>query len=246
MKKYEIVNDMFTETRDAYILHRIRALRDIPAHGIKAGDLGGWIASEKNLSQEGDCWIGGDACVYIDAVVADNALVEDNSKIWGDARVVDNAHVHGLCNVGGYAIVCDCARLNGFAMVFDNGVVGDYAMVLDYGAVLGRAAVKGNAAIFGHATVCGNAIVDHDASISGYACIGREAHIASTRDYLVITPIGPQAASVTFYKVSRKEIWASHCGNQAPADTLPHLWGYNDALKRDYLAALKYAKRTLL
>lgn len=162
------MNDIFTETRDAYILRRIRALRDIPSRGVKAGDLGGWVASENNLAQEGECWIGGNARAYMDAVVADNALVEDSSEIWGDA------------------------------------------------------------------------------SVSSYACIGREAHIASTRDYLVISPIGLLADSVTFYKASFQGIWASHCGHQAPADKLPHLWGHNDTFKRDYLAALEYAKRTLL
>ena len=36
-------------------LTQIRALRDFGA--VKAGDLGGWIESEKNLSQGGDCWV---------------------------------------------------------------------------------------------------------------------------------------------------------------------------------------------
>lgn len=33
------------------VLNRIRALRDIPAHGVKAGDLGGYVESEFNLEQ---------------------------------------------------------------------------------------------------------------------------------------------------------------------------------------------------
>ena len=46
--KYELAD----ETRDG--LHRIRALVDIPRWGVKAGELGGWIASVDNLSQSGD------------------------------------------------------------------------------------------------------------------------------------------------------------------------------------------------
>ena len=58
MKRYEL-----TDIRNGK-LRRIRALRDIPRYNVKAGDLGGWVESEKNLSQEGDCWVGGNARVY--------------------------------------------------------------------------------------------------------------------------------------------------------------------------------------
>ena len=37
-------------------LHRIRALRDV-REDVRAGDLGGFVQSEENLSQEGSCWI---------------------------------------------------------------------------------------------------------------------------------------------------------------------------------------------
>ena len=53
-KKYKLtdeVNDLG--------LHRIVALRDIPKHRVKAGDLGGFVRSEKNLSQYGDAMVYG-------------------------------------------------------------------------------------------------------------------------------------------------------------------------------------------
>ena len=43
-RKYEFTG----EVKDG--LNRIRALRDIPEFGVKAGDLGGWIEKERNLS----------------------------------------------------------------------------------------------------------------------------------------------------------------------------------------------------
>lgn len=43
MKKYELAY----QNDDG--LYRIRALRDIPRYGIKAGELGGWAEFEKNL-----------------------------------------------------------------------------------------------------------------------------------------------------------------------------------------------------
>lgn len=38
-------------------LHRIRALVAIAAIGVAAGDLGGWIESENNLSVSDDAWV---------------------------------------------------------------------------------------------------------------------------------------------------------------------------------------------
>ena len=60
MKKYELTKETKT-LMDGTVLHRIRALLDIPMHGVKAGDLGGWIEKENNLSQCGNAWVSGDA-----------------------------------------------------------------------------------------------------------------------------------------------------------------------------------------
>lgn len=58
--KYELTNNMrFVPGFYAMVrVYQIRALRDIPRHGVNAGDLGGWVESEDNLSQEDDSWIG--------------------------------------------------------------------------------------------------------------------------------------------------------------------------------------------
>lgn len=55
-KKYEFNGETIHHRLGT--LHQIIATRDIPRHGIKKGDLGGWILkSNSMLSQEGDCWI---------------------------------------------------------------------------------------------------------------------------------------------------------------------------------------------
>lgn len=75
--------------------YRIRALRDIPRHGVKAGDLGGWISSKSNLSQYDDAWVGGDAVVLQDALVANNASVCDKAFIAAYAVISSSATVGG-------------------------------------------------------------------------------------------------------------------------------------------------------
>ncbi|HEY5086833.1 MAG TPA: hypothetical protein VII66_05660 [Gemmatimonadaceae bacterium] len=54
-------------------LYRIRALKDFG--NVKAGNLGGFVRSERNLSQLGDCWVADDAQVYDDAVISDAAQI---------------------------------------------------------------------------------------------------------------------------------------------------------------------------
>ena len=63
MKKYELTNETKT-LAGGTVLHRIRALRDIPRFGVKAGELGGFVEEENNLSQDGDAWVSGNTKVY--------------------------------------------------------------------------------------------------------------------------------------------------------------------------------------
>ena len=62
--KYELTDEV-----NSAGLRRIRALRDIPAWGVRAGDLGGLVASEHNLSHDGDAWVFGNARVFGNAQV---------------------------------------------------------------------------------------------------------------------------------------------------------------------------------
>ena len=79
-KKYELVVDD-TITFWGWKLFRIRAL--ISFGSVDAGDLGGYIYTEDNLSQKGDAWVSGDAKVWGDAEVSGDA------EVWGDAKVSD-------------------------------------------------------------------------------------------------------------------------------------------------------------
>lgn len=73
-KKYELLVDD-TITFFGRKLFRIKAL--ISFGSVEAGELGGYVAKEGNLSHEGNAW------------------VSDNARVYGDARVFDNAEVYG-------------------------------------------------------------------------------------------------------------------------------------------------------
>ena len=102
-------------------LYRIEALKDFGR--VKKGNLGGYIQSESNLSQNGNAWVFDDAKVYDNAWVFDDAKVFDNAKVCGKAKVFDNARVFDA------AVVCGNAKVYGSARVTDNAKVSDDARV---------------------------------------------------------------------------------------------------------------------
>ena len=92
-KKYELTDEVI-EVGDVE-LRRIRAVRNFG--DVKAGDLGGFVQSEMNLSHEGLAWISDDACVY------GNARVYGDTWVYGDAEVYDGAGIQSnddLCTFG--------------------------------------------------------------------------------------------------------------------------------------------------
>lgn len=60
MKKYE-----FTGETKEFLGITMRRIRAIKSFGdVKAGDIGGWIEKDSNLSHDGNAWVSGDARVY--------------------------------------------------------------------------------------------------------------------------------------------------------------------------------------
>lgn len=84
MKKFELTSE-FNLNLFGRKFFRIKALVNIERYGVKAGDLGGWVEKEDNLSQGGNAWVSGNAKVYGDAKVSGDAVV------YGDAWVSDDA-----------------------------------------------------------------------------------------------------------------------------------------------------------
>ncbi len=118
-KKYELTDE--TIIIGDKVLHRIKALIDIPKYNVKAGDLGGFIEKEENLSHNGNCWVSGGVCVG--ACVYDNALVYGDAWIYDNARVFGNARVCGDARVYDKAYICDNACVFGNTCVYDNALV---------------------------------------------------------------------------------------------------------------------------
>lgn len=116
MKKYGYTGETFellhSFTNQGVTLHRIFAKKDIPFHGVQAGDCGGFIEDDKNLSQFGDAWITDDAKAYDNSHVSKRALMAGEAEIFGNgvltdkAKALHSAKIFGDGAVGQNIILC--------------------------------------------------------------------------------------------------------------------------------------------
>lgn len=120
--KYELLKNNFIEYKGRK-LYRIRALKSFS--DIKCGDIGGYVENEKNLSQNGNCWIYNNAKVYDDGRVFDNAIIKNNAEVFDNASVLDNAIIqdNAICydnSVIYRNAVCGIdTKVNGHAEIYD-------------------------------------------------------------------------------------------------------------------------------
>ena len=124
MKKFRLTDNK-KEVR-GITFYQIESLIDFG--DVQAGDKGGWIAKEENLSQCGDAWVYGNAKVSGNAWVSGDAEVYGNAWVYGNAEVSGDANIHGEADIlwisrvgsrlgtttafknkdGGISIVCGC------------------------------------------------------------------------------------------------------------------------------------------
>ena len=200
-QKYEIT-EIAHETYP--FLHRIRALRDVGGE-VKAGDLGGFVESESNLSFEpgDDAWIFDNAvscndgyvdkgaCLRGNAIVCGNAYVSRGTLLVGHARAEDDAYIRG-------AILTGHARASGFASIVHDQNTGGAPVLSGHSAVYGR--VSGDVRLTGAALIISGEEIQNDTPdtlvISGQ---GRSIIRDASRDELA-----PQAGQPEHSKAKTK------------------------------------------
>ena len=180
MKKFELTSEFITNIFGKK-LFRIKAL--VEFGDVEAGEFGGYVEKEENLSHDGDAWVCGDAMVYGDARVYGNARVYGDAEVYGDAWVCGDAMVYGDARVCGDTWVCGDAEVYGNARVY------------------GDARVCGNARVYGDAEVCGNARVCGDAEVYGNAWVYGDAEVYGDADYAYAHGFGCVNRTTTFFRL---------------------------------------------
>lgn len=171
-KKYELTDET-TWIYGNKLTYRIRALRDFG--DVKAGDLGGFVEHERNLSHNGNCWVRGLSAVYDDAVVCDNAIIDVASQVSKNAKVFGNSQVTNGAKVSDNARIYDNACVSG-TVIYEN------AQIYGNAKACCGASIYGNKKIYDKVRVCGYVNVYGDFELSGLAMIGDNRE-PSTEDY---------------------------------------------------------------
>ena len=169
-KKYELVKSE-SIVHNGRTLYRIRALREFTISrgvAIKVGDIGGFVESENNLSQEDICWIFDDAKVY------ENAKICDKARIFGKAAIFENAEISDYSQVYENAIVSDTAWVFGNAKIYGN------AKICEKAQIYGNAEVKGDACICGSSLVCNVAEIGKNKKIKNGIYIFKSLNVDET------------------------------------------------------------------
>jgi carbonic anhydrase/acetyltransferase-like protein (isoleucine patch superfamily) len=218
-KKYKLIKEDFGE------LYRIRAIRDFGK--VKAGEIGGCIEKEENLSHDGKCWVGVNAKVYGDSRVEDDARVFENAKVYGNVLIKGNARVYGNSILQGDVKIYDNALVHGETMIQNNTIIEDNAIVY-------------NALIFGYNNMIkGNAIVCNNAWIPGNALI------ASRNDIKVISNIGSNNKPIIFFRDNTNSIIVSYNSFIGNFDEFSNKYKEDKDNFKEILAAINFALATM-
>lgn len=251
MKKYELTSQVVEH--NGLVLHRIRALKDFGS--IKAGEFGGWIESEENLSQDGTAWIFDEAKVYGKAMVSGNAMVFNNATVYGDtcinndariynnaivcekARVFDNARVYGRASVYGKASIYGHATICDTAIVCGNANVNNYAQIYGGANIYGYAFIRGNAVVHGHAKVYGS--VD----VYGHVDICGDSRVYSKADYIVFKNFWSSERYFTYTRSNNK--WKVGCFYGTGEELIKKAYADSEKSGREYERVVRYVESIL-
>ena len=215
MKKYELTSETIKFAR--HTLHRIKALKDFGS--VKAGELGGWVEKEENLSHAGKAWVYGSAKIYGDAMVCDDA------KVGGEAKVYGSAWIYGKAWVFEDAVVCGNARVCGSVWIYGDALVYDKAEVRGTAEVYGNARVFGVAKVYGVAKVCWNAKVCNNA------------------DYIVFKNFWSSGRYFTWTRSNNK--WSVGRFRGTGEELIKKAYADSDNSGREYERVVRYVERIL-
>jgi carbonic anhydrase/acetyltransferase-like protein (isoleucine patch superfamily) len=178
----------------SYNFYRLQALRDIPEHNVKAGDLGGYVHRNVKISHEGSCWVGGNAQVIGKVSIEGNAYIGDEAVVWSDDRksqitIKDNVKVSGHALIrtvtlvgqkSSETVISENAQIFGFTSVRNARLITGNAKIYDQAKIYYASLITDQTHIFGHANVQDGCQILGFSSISGNASVRGSSVIRDT------------------------------------------------------------------
>ena len=212
-KKYRLTDE--TIEFNGVKLYRIEALKNFGC--VKKGDKGGFVQSEKNLSQLENCWIFDDSKAIGNSYVYQNAVLSSNSII------CDNAFATGFSWIFGHSIVCEKATITHNARIYFNSVI------------CGNSYVSGNAMLT-------ESRVDGVSEVTGNAEI-HDALIKKSSDYIVFKNWWSSLRHFTWTRSNN--MWKVGCFYGTGEELIEKAYKDSELSGREYKRVVKYVESIL-
>ena len=151
-------------------------------------------------------------------------------------------------DLGGYIENENNLSQEGTCWVYGSAAVYDFAKVFGDAKVYGSATVYGNALVNGNARVFDNAKVFGDAAVYGQARIGMKGFILSSKDYVIVGPIGSRGGFTSFYKTNNGISVSCGCFNSSIEEfdkKVRQVHSTSSKYRKEYLAAINFAEYAL-
>lgn len=163
VRNVDVTRTARTYDEDTFL--RIVALRDIPEHGVRAGDTGGYIdvnlvtesdhhPAHQLLDDDGACWLGSGA--YL--------LKTRHHRLCWDGLAYGGGGIHGDALVAGDAPDSQVLVSSQAVITDQASVTGNRTQVLAGSLVAEHAQVRGDVTLLGVAT--GSAVIEGDAVVA--------------------------------------------------------------------------------
>lgn len=171
--------------KKSVLLRQVIAVTDF--NDVKAGTSGGWVDADNVLSQQGDCWIYGDARVLNQSeILAVQGLTHEHAQILqiydratvNHSRIVHQVQLYGDATIT-HAFIEHRAEVFDFALIEgnkDNNVwICDCAKVYDHARVIAGTeedaipTLRYSSQVAEHALIEGNCVLKHHVLVGGHA-----------------------------------------------------------------------------
>jgi len=217
--KYELIDIDKNSNEYAHGLrYRVKALRDFS--DIKAGDVGGFVTSEHNLSQNGDCWVYDDAKmfdnseIHNDAKMHNNSEMHNNSKMLNNSEMFDSSKMHNNSKMYDSSKMYDNSKMRVNSEMLGNSEMHDNSEMVDNSEMFDNSEMRGNSKMRGDAKMHDNSRMYGDAKMIGdakmldnstlnttlYGTIFGDIKLKKQRDVKTLTNMGSSNGLLTIVR----------------------------------------------
>ncbi len=230
-KKYKLTDE--TMCFDGVTFHRIQAIKDFG--NVTAGEFGGWVESERNLSQSSDCWIAMEAKAYGGTEISDSARLTRKAIACGNSTICGNALVSDESVIRGFTYLCGNVEVYGKSVIDGDASLHRNVKVINAKVI--------DAKIYDSVIICDGAYVHGHIEINGNAYISNGAEVCKKDDYIVFKNFWSSGRHFTWTRSNNK--WHVGCFRGTGEELIKKAYQDSEKSGREYERVVRYVESIL-